>query len=393
MKELISVRKQHSKYLLNQCTSMKKFRTAIFVILLSTSAVLEGIAQVESQVTAKTIIFLCPPCDLDCDTMHFQKPGLCPTCGMKLFASYQGFENKRGDHSESCDKKVAVLLFPGVEIIDFAGPWEVFGAAGMNVFSVAANDELISAGMNMKIKPDYNFSNAPRPDILLVPGGNVKISDTATVNWIKKVSRKTEYTMSVCTGAFYLAVGGVLDDLKATTFFSAIPALKKSASKSIILDSVRFVDNGRIITSAGLSSGIDAALHLVAQYIGNAQTQKLANLLEYSWSSENHFVRGKLADRFTQNLLDVLIPFDYKLNSYDGDQKKWAMALELKTGLSQTSLRNLLTYQLEQTSGWKQTKKTNTWTIHENGKIWIGELGIRQSKPESYEITLKVRRG
>ncbi len=99
---------------------------------------------------------------------------------------------------------MAVVLFPGVEIIDFSGPWKIFGAAGMDVFSVAASDSIPPAGMGLKIKPDYSFANAPMPDIILVPGGNVDPSDTIVVNWIRKTSRQSAHTMSVCTGAFYL---------------------------------------------------------------------------------------------------------------------------------------------------------------------------------------------
>ncbi len=81
----------------------------------------------------KEIYFACPPCGIDCDTVHFQKPGLCPVCAMKLYAAYHGSENITGDHHDTTEKKVAVLIYNGVEIIDFAGPWEVFGAAGMQV--------------------------------------------------------------------------------------------------------------------------------------------------------------------------------------------------------------------------------------------------------------------
>lgn len=119
---------------------MKKSTLAAILFLVSSITIAQNTKPPLN--AKKSITFLCPPCGLDCDTVHFEKPGYCPTCAMKLFASYVEFENRQGEHGDGCQKKVAVLLFPGVEIIDFSGPWEVFGAAGMDVYSVAASVQL-----------------------------------------------------------------------------------------------------------------------------------------------------------------------------------------------------------------------------------------------------------
>ncbi|UTA69044.1 DJ-1/PfpI family protein [Emticicia sp. 21SJ11W-3] len=224
----------------------------------------------------KKIHFQCPPCNMECDTVHFSEPGACPTCGMKLFAAYQGFENKEGSHGDNCNKKVAVLIFPGVEIIDFTGPWEVLAAAGMQVYSVSVSEATVATSMGLKIKPDYTFENAPAPDIVLIPGGNVRPADKTVTDWILKMNEKSEHLLSVCNGAFYLGKIGLLDNLKVTTFYSAIERLQQITPKAIVVDSVRYADNGKIITAAGLSSGIDAAFHLVSVYLGKAQAKKLA---------------------------------------------------------------------------------------------------------------------
>ncbi len=333
---------------------------------------------------------MCPPCGLPCDTENFDKPGRCPVCAMKLFASYPEFADKHGEHGDVCRKKVAVVLFPGVEIIDFSGPWEVFGAAGMEVFSVAASDTLLTATMGLTMKRDFTFVNAPPPDIVLVPGGGVDPSDTAVVNWIARTSQKTAHTMSVCTGAFLLAAGGLLDNLTATTNFPAIETLRRISPKTTVVDKVRFVDNGRIITSAGLSSGIDAAFHLVSRYIGKAQTTRLANDLEYDWRDSDPFVRSKLADRHLQDFLNALTPFDYEMTDYAGGKDKWSVSVNVKTDLEKDYLLQILTTQFEQVSGWKETRKSGKWQFSDAGENWQGTLKHSQSGDTEHLLTFKI---
>ena len=345
-----------------------------------------------AQTTTPAMTFLCPPCGLDCDTVHFDKPGICPVCGMKLFASYVGYENRQGKHRDFIDKKVAVLFFPGVEIIDFSGPWEVFGAAGMEVYAVAASDSIVQTNMGLKLKPDYSFSNAPVPDVILVPGGRVDISDTASINWIVKMSKTAEHTMSVCTGAFYLAAGGLLDSLQATTNFPAIGMLRQLAPTATVVDSMRYVDNGQVITAAGLSSGIDAALHLVSLHIGKAQTQKLANELEYHWDEEDQFVRGKLADKFVQDFLNVFTPFDYQMAQYAGDETRWVVSLNVQTNLTEADLRKLLRVQIEDVSGWLPTNSENAWSFEEEGEKWLSKLALERTGATGYSVLLQVKR-
>lgn len=365
-------------------------KSLAFIILFVTLNIGAAIGQSLPSGSNKSIIFLCPPCGIDCDTIHFEKPGFCPVCGMKLFASYSEYENREGEHGDYCHKKVAVVLFPGVEIIDFAGPWEVFGAAGMDVYSVAASDSILSAGMGLKIKPNYTFATAPTPDIILVPGGNVNPSDTVVVNWIVETSRKSAHTMSVCTGAFYLAAGGLLDNLKATTNYPAIEVLKQVAPKATVIDKVRFVDNGRIITSAGLSSGIDAAFHLVSLYVGKAQTKKLANILEYDWRDKDPFVRSKLADKHVQDFFDALIPFDYEMTEYAGGENDWHTSVKLKTNLDQADLLSILFTQFEQVSRWQKTKKSTRWRFDDKGEKWSAALSHIRHGDDEFTFILKV---
>ncbi len=198
--------------------------------------------------------------------------------------------------------------------------------------------------------------------------------------------------MSVCTGAFYLAAGGLLDNLTATTNYPAVEALQQFAPKSKIIANVRFVDNGHIITSAGLSSGIDAAFHLVSLYLGKAQTKKLANALEYDWRDENPFIRSKLADKHVQDFLNTFIPYEYKMTTYTGDENQWRVDLKVTTELDKADLVQLLAYQLEQVAGWKKARKKELWSFEEDGKKWSAELNIDNDGSNASLITLKVKR-
>jgi transcriptional regulator GlxA family with amidase domain len=190
-----------------------------------------------------------------------------------------------GCPAPSAAKNVAILIYDGVQIIDSMGPYEVFGQAGWNVYTVAAKAQPVTSAMGQTLVPRYSFANAPRPDILVAPGGDVDgpMADPKVIAWIRGESQKAEVVLSVCTGAFLLARAGLLDGLTATTYQSAIPRLRAVAPKTRVVTDRRFVDNGKIVTSAGLSAGLDAALHVVAKLSGNERAEDVARNLEYRW--------------------------------------------------------------------------------------------------------------
>jgi len=178
---------------------------------------------------------------------------------------------------------VAIFIFPGAEIIDYAGPWEVFGGAGFDVFTVAATGGSFRSSMGQTLTPDYTFENCPPAEILLLPGGAVSRlpKDDPTIKWIQEKSKQSAYTMSVCNGAFWLADAGLLDGKSATTIKHRIPQLTQQFPNVKVLSDQRFVDNGTIITTAGLSAGIDGALHMVSKILGEDAAQQVATGLEY----------------------------------------------------------------------------------------------------------------
>lgn len=186
-------------------------------------------------------------------------------------------------------KNVAVFVHEGVELLDFAGPAEIFAVAGrpraFNVYTVAATEaDVVSQGF-LKIKPQYTLANCPKPDIVVIPGGNTRIplKDERIIQWIKKSSENAEIVLSVCTGAFLLAKAGLLDGKEATTHWASIETLKKEAPKAKVLTDRRFVDNGKVITAAGVSAGIDGALHVVDRLLGREVAKNTARYAEYRW--------------------------------------------------------------------------------------------------------------
>jgi transcriptional regulator GlxA family with amidase domain len=194
----------------------------------------------------------------------------------------------RADEKPFAQRKVAIVLYDGVEILDFAGPTEVFTAAGngaFKVFTVApTHAPVVSQGV-LKVQPDYSVEDAPTPDILVLPGGNSRgfTRSEAGMAWVKKVTAKNEVSMSVCTGAFILAQLGLLDARPATTHWGAIPRMKSAFPKVQVKTDVRFVDDGRIVTTAGVSAGIDGALHVVQRLLGDDVAWETARYMQYVW--------------------------------------------------------------------------------------------------------------
>ncbi|MDB4902544.1 MAG: DJ/PfpI family protein [Mucilaginibacter sp.] len=240
-------------------------------------------------ITSKdSIVYVCPPCGSSCDELQFDKPGVCPHCAMALV------KMSLSDFKKQLSLKPVTVCFylqDGVEVLDFAGPMEVFSAAGFNYFTVSKTYDPIHSQGVLFITPDYTIKDAPPADVLVVLGGNTGpgIIDSTVISWIKK--QKPKYYLSVCTGAFILGKAGILDNLTATTYHLAINDLAKAFPKTKVLANIRFVDNGDVITTAGISAGIDGALHLVEKLRGRPYAQGVAATMEYDkWVPEQGLV-------------------------------------------------------------------------------------------------------
>jgi transcriptional regulator GlxA family with amidase domain len=200
-------------------------------------------------------------------------------------------------------RNVAIVVYEGVELLDFAGPGEVFGAASgfgrakqeraFNVYTVAISKAPLTSRF-VTIEPQYAIDDAPKPDLIVIPGGNtdVLLDNPKFMAWLKSSQASAEVTLTVCTGAFTLAKLGLLDGKQVTTFYGAIAELRKETPKATVIDGRRYVDNGAIITTAGVSAGIDGALHTVARLLGRAVADRTAQYMEYRWMPEAYLAQN-----------------------------------------------------------------------------------------------------
>jgi len=200
------------------------------------------------------------------------------TIGLLFLSTFVTF----GQSSKNV-QDIAIFLQDNVEILDFAGPMEVFIAAGYNVYTVAENPGPMKAMHSLTVVPDYTLENAPTPDIVVfVGGGDIATSKKQNVKrWIKKVVPDTQLQLTVCTGAFFMAEVGLLNGKIATTYHKSIKHLQTQFPQIKVRSNVRFVDNGKIITTAGISAGIDGALHVVSKLKGERFAQQVARTMEY----------------------------------------------------------------------------------------------------------------
>lgn len=221
-------------------------------------------------------VYVCPPCDSNCDYKTFDKHGTCDVCDMELTTK------TKLERIKNSKMKIAFYLQPGVEVLDFAGPMEVFAYAGYEVFTVSETKAPILSQGILKIIPDYNIKDAPAADVLAFFGGNSANAYQVeeVIDWINEQD-DVAYYFSVCTGAFVLAEAGILDGKTATTFHSSLSGLEKNYPKVKVKRNVRFVDNGTVITTAGVSAGIDGALHMVAKIQGLKKAKEVAYYMEY----------------------------------------------------------------------------------------------------------------
>lgn len=198
-------------------------------------------------------------------------------------------------------RHVAILIFDEVEVLDFAGPFEVFSVtdeladgARFNVCTVAETPGTIRARNGLKVVADHTLESAPVPQILIVPGGygtRALLKRPSLVEWVRRSAKHAEVVASVCTGALVLAKAGLLDGLDVTTHAENLADLRALAPTARVHGDRRFHDHGRIATAAGISAGIDLSLHLVARLHDTATAEATARYMEYPWRNDAGAVR------------------------------------------------------------------------------------------------------
>jgi transcriptional regulator GlxA family with amidase domain len=194
-------------------------------------------------------------------------------------------------------RNVGILIFPDVEVLDFCGPFEVFASTSLppqtdgdpetrlfEVFTIAERAELVACRGGLLVQPNHTLDDHPPLDLVVIPGGYGTLREQENpviLDWITRQRRTGALTTSVCTGAFLLGAAGLLDGLRATTHWTTIDGLRTHLPATDVLADVRIVDEGEIITSAGVSAGIDMALHVVRRLHGDEVARRTARDMEY----------------------------------------------------------------------------------------------------------------
>jgi transcriptional regulator GlxA family with amidase domain len=196
-------------------------------------------------------------------------------------------------------KTIGIYLYNNVEVLDFAGPFEVFSKAQrlhavnsdnpydrlFDIVTIAENRREIIASGGLEVTPLHGIEYHPHLDVLIVPGGIVEgeMNKQQVISWLRSTAERADITASVCTGAYLLARAGLLDGMEVTTHWEDIAELRQSFPKIVVKENLRWIDSGHVVTSAGISAGIDMSLHLVGRLAGKDHAAKTARQMEYNW--------------------------------------------------------------------------------------------------------------
>ena len=307
-------------------------------------------------------------------------------------------------------RNLAIFVFEGVQIIDYTAPWEVFGHAHVNdhepafqIYTVAQKPGPITTAMGMSVNPKYTFANAPKVDVLVLPGGSVKrhMDDPQVKRWVQETTKNAEIVLSVCNGAFFLGRTGLLDGLEATTFAGLIDELQAAAPKARVVRDRRYVDNGKIITAAGLSSGIDGALHVIERLLGKGDAQVAATSLEYDWRPDGGYVRAMLADRYLDGAYEAVQQFERTVVSHEGNRDRWETRWLVRTDLSPREALVRLEAAIPPARGWSRDPSAGASTSpaartvwryqDEKGQSWVATTAAEPATGEKGRVLVTAR--
>lgn len=339
------------------------------------------------------IIYYCGPCGCANDGKYFNGPGQCQACPMALQPTLPGLNRPT---SAARRPTVGMFLFDGADVLDVTGPISVFEHAQFNIVTFSKATDPVRIGMNLELQPDYTMGNLPPVDVIVLPGGGMSESnpgDTQVVQFLRERKDTTDVFLSVCSGAFFLGEAGLLDGQDATTFAALIPSLSAQYPKARVLNDVKYVDNGQIVTSAGLSSGIDAAFQVVAKFYGEGRAQDIANHMEYPWDKTNSYARSQLADGYAIGIRSLVSMFSTEFYFSSGDHNAWEYRFKLTHQMEPKTIIALIKKELEKSTNW-HTTQSNLHAISgtiEHAILGRGKISITILN-EGPEAIIKAKR-
>ncbi len=292
-------------------------------------------------------------------------------------------------------KRVAFLISDGVLVLDYTSAYEVFGQAGLRVFTVAKQMDTVKLSSNMRVIPNYSIETSPDPDILVVSTSD---RDTAIVRWIRSKAEKAEYVLTICGGVYPVYEAGLLDGLTATTYGPLVDHFREHATKTRVITDRRFVDNGKVITTGSYASGIDAALYIVSKMYGEPRAREVANNIEYAWDKEYTFVRAKLADNWLAPLYDFGPPLRGKTLTYEGNERFWVAEYEVERKESFKEFTSQIP-EMAKMHYWRNIGITETDSAYDanwvredlNNREWVCTTTIRRVRGQTFSLKYEIR--
>lgn len=295
--------------------------------------------------------------------------------------------------------KVAILVYDGVQIIDHAAPWEVFGQYSLNdVFTVAKDASPVTTFMGMRVLPSYGFADHPRPDVIVIPGGDAGAvrTDPEVINWIRRNAAISRHVLGVCTGVTLLAEAGLLNGRRVTTFYEQLDDLARSYPGLAVVEDEIVVEDGKYVTTTG--TGIEGALRVVELLHGEPWGRVVTLNLELQVLSEDERTpRAQLADMNLPSSIYGLFPWrQAELVSFGGDTDSWTMAWQFDgddiAGLAASFADGL------RGEGWTLEREgqvtdrwASAWSLRgRDGSAWTGDVRLVRLAEARLELQIEV---
>jgi Tol biopolymer transport system component/putative intracellular protease/amidase len=298
--------------------------------------------------------------------------------------------------------RVAILVYDGVQIIDHAAPWEVFGQYSLNeVFTVAKDTTPITTYMGMRVLPSYGFSDHPEPDVVVIPGGDAgdARADPEVIDWIRRNGMSGQYVLGICSGVTLLAEADLLKGRRVTTFYNLLDDLAERRPDITVVDDELVVEDGKYVTTTG--TGIEGALRVVELLHGEPWARVVMLNIELQPLPEiDRTPRARLADMNLPSSIYGKFPWrEAELAAYDGDTTGWTMTWRFD-GDDVTGLADSLSEGLrgEDWTVERESLAADEWTSHwsldgRDGGAWQGTVRLTRRSDGRLELRIQVASG